>query len=196
MQMIPQILNIPISKTEGDKELKFRKQYLTKNPCYIHRLRIEPSGIVIHSPAVANPSPDWLIKRWDKSSAKACTHALVTRDEVIQLLPWTHRCWGAGKGNKGSANASYIQFDVMEPSGHRYSGSKIIGYKHDEDYFKDVWQNALLLCRKLIDEFEIDKSNIIDHSEAAKLGLASNHADWSHWIKLHGKTMNDFRNEL
>ena len=34
------------------------------------------------------------------------------------------------------------------------------------------------------------------HSEACKLGLASNHADVMHWFPKHGKDMNTFRKDV
>lgn len=84
----------------------------------------------------------------------------------------------------------------MEPSGHTYQGSQIVNYRYDQEYFKAVWDNAVMLTKQLMVEFDIPPEHVIDHSEAATLGLASKHSDWSHWIRLHDKTMDDFRGEL
>lgn len=38
--------------------------------------------------------------------------------------------------------------------------------------------------------------SIICHSEAYKLGIASNNGDVMHWFPKHGKSMDDFRKEV
>jgi hypothetical protein len=45
------------------------------------------------------------------------------------------------------------------------------------------------LCKK----YSIPVSKVLDHSELCDIGLASNHSDITHWLKLYGVTMKDYR---
>lgn len=68
--------------------------------------------------------------------------------------------------------------------------------KTDEEYFNKVFTEAIEYCVYLCKEFGWTEENITSHCEAAKLGYASNHADPEHWMKLFGKNMNWFREEV
>ena len=37
---------------------------------------------------------------------------------------------------------------------------------------------------------------ILGHNEAHIRGMASNHADPEHWMRRHGTSMNDYRNDV
>ena len=64
-------------------------------------------------------------------------------------------------------------------------------------YFESVWNNAVSLCATLCKQYGFDPmKDIICHSEGYKAGIATNHADVTHWFPEHGKTMDDFRAEV
>lgn len=172
-------------------------KHMTGNDCYRAGVKINPSGIMIHSTATPGVmAADWF-NRWNKSYAKgeigiqACAHAFVDDKEVYQYLPWNHRGWHAG----GKANNTHIGIEICEPAGFHYSGLNMIGYdvaKLDA-YFRKAWQNVVELCVLLCGMYNLKAEDIICHSEGYKLGIASNHADVMHWFPKHGKNMNSFR---
>lgn len=69
----------------------------------------------------------------------------------------------------------------------------------NQAYFEDVYKKAVYTCAyvlKKIGQDSIDNYNVCSHSEGYKLKIASNHADVGHWWPKHGKTMNDFRQDV
>ena len=172
------------------------KNYLKTNRCYTNAIKIDVKGIVVHSTGVAQPDVNVFLKSWNSSTVTKCAHAFVTESNVVQTLPWTYKGWHAG----GTANASYIGFEILEPAGHTYSGgATMVNYdvSKNKAYFEAVYQNAVELCAYLCEEYSLDPiKNIICHQEGYKLGIASNHADVLHWFPKHGKTMDDFRTDV
>ena len=66
-----------------------------------------------------------------------------------------------------------------------------------EAYFQAVWSRAVALCAKLCQDYGLDPmTDILCHAEGYRAGIASNHADVEHWFPQHGKTMDDFREEV
>lgn len=128
---------------------------------------------------------------------------------VYQTLPWDMRCWISGKGDCGNANkVGFIGFEICEDD------------LTNEAYFEAVMTAAVNLTAHLcwlmgtkpenVIELEIDGTEddkkascwkipdgdvlaVMDHSELARLGLASGHADITHWLRRYGKRMTDFR---
>jgi N-acetylmuramoyl-L-alanine amidase len=145
---------------------------------------------------VAQPNADVVWKLWNQPNVTKCVHAFVETDRIIQTLPWNHRGWHAG----GSANNSYIGFEICEPAGHKYaSGSTMIGYdvNKNKEYFEKIYNNAVDLCVYLCKEYHINPlTDIICHCEGFKKGIASNHGDVMHWFPKHGKDMDDFRKDV
>ncbi len=172
------------------------KKYITNNPCYQQAKTIVPKGIIVHSMGVPQPDEDVIFNNFNKSTAKSAVHAIVGKNKVYQIMPWTYRPWGCGSGEKGSGNDSYIQFEICEPSGFKYgSGSHMIGYdaKKQQSYFDCVWENAINLAVYLCEEYKLSPNSIICHSEAFLKGIASNHGDVMHWFPKHERNMDDFR---
>lgn len=69
----------------------------------------------------------------------------------------------------------------------------------NQEYFEDVYKKAVFYCANVLKEFNIEKADsnsVISHAEAYKKGIGSNHADVGHWWPKHGKTMDDFRNDV
>ena len=73
-------------------------QLVTNSDCYRAGKTIRPTGIMVHSTGVAQPDPRVFIKSWNQPGKDACVHAVVSRDKVIQTLPWTMR----GKGRRAA----------------------------------------------------------------------------------------------
>ena len=63
-------------------------------------------------------------------------------------------------------------------------------------YFNNVYNKAVYLFAEMIKQTGGSYKDIVCHSEGYKQGIASNHADVMHWFPQHGKTMDDFRNDV
>lgn len=75
---------------------------------------------------------------------------------------------------------SYMEYDVVGAT----------------DFFNAAYNNAVTLFGFLCNYLGAKPSEIICHSEGYTKGLASNHADVTHWFPLHGKSMDDFRSDV
>ena len=183
--------------------MNLRKLLLTENNCCIARIKITPTGIMVHSTGVNNPSlkryvgpDDGIIgintnnNHWNQpkpDGREVCVHAFIGKlaDGTIatyQTLPWDTRGWHAG----GQANNTHIGFEICEDN------------TTDADYFNKVYQEAVELCVMLCRTYGIapEKPALICHSEGNALGIASAHSDVMHWFPKHGKSMDDFRADV
>lgn len=181
--------------------MNLHKQLLTKNECYLADRWIIPKGIMVHSTGANNPNlrryvgpDDGLLglntngNHWNQyrpGGRQVCVHAFIgkLKDGTIatyQTLPWTMRGWHGG----GSSNNTHIGFEICEDD------------LTDRDYFNKVYQEAVELCVYLCKLYNLTEKNIICHSEGYKKGIASNHSDVMHWFPKHGKTMDDFREDV
>lgn len=180
-------------------ELNLTQQFLTENDCYKIGRTIKPKGVMVHSTGVAQPDPQVFVRRWNKPDVEKCVHAFVSRERVIQTLPWTMRGWHAGTGATGrSANNTHVSFECCEPAGHTYQGGTMIGYdvEANQSYFDGIYQNAVHLTAMLCGKFSLDPlapGVVICHAEGYGLGVASNHGDVLQWWPKHGVTMDRFR---
>ena len=183
------------------RELTIYKRLFYNSDCYKAGTRIFPGGVQVHSTGANNP----YLKRYvqpddgrlgtnpngndhNQPGGNVCASAYIGKLEdgtvaVYETPPWDYKCWLSGSGSKGNANnLRYIGFEVCEDN------------LHDREYFDDaVMDKAVLLTAYLCQEFNIGLENIHDHSELHDMGLASNHADISHWLKNFGLNMDDFR---
>lgn len=182
--------------------LEINKCFLVKNDCYKQGKSIKPSGIVVHSTGAKNPyikryvQPDDGVlgtnqykNDWNRGGISKCVHAFIGLDKngkvrIYQTLPWNMRCWGCGKGKKGSYNDSYIQFEICEDA------------LTDPKYFNEVFNAAIELCAYLCREYNIPVENVVSHHEAHKRGYASNHGDCDHWLRKFGRNMDWFREQV
>lgn len=181
------------------------KNLLTKNDCYTTGKKITPKGVMVHSTGANNPN----IKRyvqpnvsgigtnrnnndWNRPGVAKCVHAFIGKLEngsiaTVQTLPWDHRGWHAGKGSKGSANDTHISFEICEDG------------LTDKTYFNKVYKEAVELTVYLCKMYKLDPMKdgvVICHNEGYKRGIASGHADVTHWFPKHGKSMDDFRSDV
>lgn len=185
--------------------MNLRTLICTESDCYKAGKKITPVGIVVHSTGANNPAlkryvnpDDGLLgenkynNHWNVPGKDVCPHAAIGKladgsVATYQLLPWDHRSWTAGKGKNGSANATHIQFEICEDD------------LESREYFEAVYREALEFCAYLCRMLEINPLKdgaVIDHKEAAALGIASNHGDIAHWWPKFGKSMETFREEL
>ncbi len=164
------------------------QSYLTQNDCYKSNKPLLPIGIMVHSTATPGAMAKNFLKSWNvakPNNKQVCVHAFIDNTGIYQTLPWQIRAWHCGSGSKGSGNNTHIGFEICEPKDLL-----------DGIYFESIWKQSTKLCTDLCKQFNISPDNIICHSEAYKLGIASNHADVMHWFPRHNKTMEDFRNEV
>ena len=177
------------------------KCILTHNDCYKAGRTITPKGVMVHSTGANNPNlrryvqPDDGVlganqsnNHWNKSGVQKCVHAFIGRTAdgtvaVYQTLPWNHRGWHCGS----KANNTHISFEICEDG------------LEDDGYFRQVYQAAAELTAYLCRKYKLDPladGVVIDHHEGYLRGIASGHADVSHWFPRHGKSMDDFRAEV
>lgn len=185
--------------------MNLKKLILTENECYKVGTKIKPCGVMVHSTAANNP---WLKRyvgpddgllgvnvnnnHWNTfrpGGRQVCVHAFIgkLKDGSIatyQTLPFDMKGWHAG----GSANTKgYIGFEICEDG------------LTDSNYFNSVYKEAAEFTAYLCKQYNLDPLKdgvVICHQEGYKRGIASNHADVLHWFPKHGKTMDDFRNDV
>lgn len=178
-------------------------QLATNNECYIKNsgTKWTPTGIMVHSTGANNPNlkryvgpDDGLLgvntnnNTWNNyrpGGQQICCHAFIgkLKDGSIatyQILPWTCKGWNNG----GSSNNTHIAFEICEDG------------LTDKTYFEKVYKEAVELTAYLCKMFNISVSNVIDHSEGYKKGIASNHGDVAHWFPKFGKSMDTFRADV
>ena len=174
---------------------------LTGNDCYQADRWITPAGVMVHSTGANNPNlrryvqpDDGLLganpngNDWNRSGTGACVHAFIGKlaDGTIatyQTLPWTMRGWHCGD----EGNNTHISFEICEDG------------LEDEDYFRAVYREAVELTAYLCKEYGLDPLEdgvVICHQEGYRRGIASNHGDVLHWFPRHGKSMDDFRQDV
>lgn len=186
--------------TVGNNSLNITKKLMTNNDCYNTEDDYTIKGIVVHSTATPGVKAAEWYPMWNLSYEKGqtdrevCVHAFLDDEGVYQYLPYELVGWHVG----GAANRSHIGFEICEPSGFYYYNNVISGYNvsAQQKYFDKIWKNATTYCAYLCNEYNLSVDNVISHKEANDLGLGTAHGDPDHWFKLHGKTMNDFRNSV
>ena len=192
------------------------KSYLTNNPCYNIKRMIKVQGLMLHSIGCPQPNAQVLIKNWNNESYdRACVHGFIDNTGCYITLPcmeetatskpsYAHRGWHAGKGSKGSANNSYLGFEMTEPSCIKYVGGATFtcsDVPKAQAFVKKNLENAVELFARLCIYHNLDplgKDVIICHAEGYKLGLASNHGDVLHLFNQLNMnyTMDNFRQDV
>lgn len=177
------------------------KRYFYQSDCYTSGTVITPTGIQVHSTGANNPNLKRYVQPDDgrigvntngnhhnRPGGNVCASAYIGKQAdgtvaVYEALPWNYRCWLSGSGPNGNANRlGYIGFEICEDS------------KNNKNYFDDaVMGQAVLLTAYLCQEYGIPVERVHDHHELHNLGLASNHADITHWTSIYGLKMTDFR---
>lgn len=174
---------------------------LTQNDCYRRGAKITPKGIMIHSTGANNPNlcryvgPDdgnlgvnRYGNHWNQSGLDVCVHGFIGKADDghidgYQTLPYNYRAWHCG----GSGNDTHLSFEICEDG------------LTNADYFRCTRDYAINLCADLCIQFGFDPMEngvLIDHSEGARMGIASNHGDISHWWNRFGYSMDNFRRDV
>lgn len=176
---------------------------LTKNPCYTAGRKITVKGLMLHSVGCPQPSASVFIKNWNSTSYdRACVHGFIDANDgtVYQTLPWDHRGWHAG----GAANNTHIGVEMCEPACIKYTGGATFTCSNTDEAracAQRTYNSAVELFAMLCERFNLDPLGdgvIISHSEGAKRGVASSHADPDHlWRQLGmSLTMDTFRKDV
>ena len=196
--------------------------FMRQSTCYKGTTIMDVKGILIHSTGANNPNlkryvqpDDDAIDRikliemlgknqngndWNHITMQAGVNAWIGKlangtITTVQTMPWAYRPWGCGKGKKGTCNDGWIQFEICESD------------LNDKTYFKQIYQETIELVAYLCRQYRLNplgttKLNgvtvpvILCHKDSYDLGLGSGHSDILHWFPLHGKTMNDIRNDV
>ena len=186
------------------RPLTIYRRYFYQSDCYNAGTKITPAGVQVHSTGANNPylrryvqPDDGRIGRnpngndHNHPGGNVCASAYIGKQAdgtpaVYQALPWNMRCWLSGSGPNGNANRlGYIGFEVCEDD------------LRDRSYFETaVMGLGVLLTAYLCQEYGIPPGNVLDHHELHSMGLASNHADITHWLDHYGLDMNNFRDQV
>lgn len=187
--------------------MKFVQSILTKNPCYTAGRKITVKGLMLHSVGCPQPKASVFINSWNNPSYdSACVHGFIDGNDgtVYQTLPWNHRGWHCGSGNKGSGNNTHIGVEMCEPACIRYtSGSNFTcsDLAEARTVAKRTYEAAVELFAMLCKQYNLNPiadGVIISHREGHSRGIASNHGDPEHlWKGLGlGYTMDGFRKDV
>lgn len=187
--------------------MRLIEKLLTKNPCYSAGKKIEVKGLMLHSVGCSQPDAMVFVNNWDSPDYdRACVHAFIDGNSgmVYQTLPWEHRGWHCGKGNKGSCNNTHIGVEMCEPACIEYTaGSSFICYDREaaRSIVKRTYEAAVELFAFLCGEYGLDPLEdgvILGHNEGHVRGIASNHGDPEHmWKGLSMEyTMDGFRRDV
>lgn len=174
---------------------------LTKNRCYLADRKITVKGLMLHSVGCPQPNAAVFLRNWNSASVGACVHAFIDGNTgtVYQTLPWDHRGWHAGD----DANNTHIGVEMCEPDTIRYTSGanweETGDGKNTAAVVDRTYKAAVELFAMLCKKFDLDPEAdgvIISHSEGAKRGIASGHADVEHIWDKFGYTMNGFRKDV
>lgn len=184
------------------RHLTVYRRLFYDSDCYKNGVKQKPAGVQVHSTGAVNsylkryvqPDDGRLGKNQygnshNRPGGNVCASAYIGKLQdgtvaVYQALPFDQRCWLSGSGPNGNANRKgYLGFEVCEDN------------LTDEKYFLDaVMEKAVLLTAYWCQEYGIDPDAAVrDHHELHSMGLASNHADITKWLRKFGRTMNDYR---
>lgn len=182
--------------SSGDVSLTITSHMMTNNDAYNMADDYEEyDGILIHSTALPGVFADEWYYAWNKPDIDPASHAFVDDEEAYLLLPLEQTAWHAGKG----ANHTYLDVEMCEPEGFTYNEyNEIEDYDVEEqqEYFDGVWNKTALYTAYICQKYGFTTDQIYSHREAFLAGFGSDHADPDHWIILHDKTMDDFREDV
>lgn len=153
------------------KEYPIYQDHFTKSDCYKSTKVCSKIGIQVHSVGSKGTRKDRWKRSWNAPDRNVCAGYLIDMDGIWEILPEGKRCWLSGSGNNGNANNTHLGFEICEP----------LTRESTPDVMDDIYGKVLYLCTYLCKKFGISPTNVHDHAELHKMGLASNHADVGHW---------------
>ena len=184
--------------------MKLVESIMTRNPCYTAGRKITVKGLMLHSVGCPQPKASAFINSWNSPShGSSCVHGFIDGNDgtVYQTLPWNHRGWHCGSGNKGSGNNTHIGVELCEPACIKYTAGSNFTCSNltearavAERTYKAAVELFAYLCKKYSLNPLAD-GVVISHKEGHRRGIASNHGDPEHlWAQLGmGYTMDSFR---
>ena len=184
--------------------MKLVESIMTRNPCYTAGRKITVKGLMLHSVGCPQPKASAFISSWNSPAHDtSCVHGFIDGNDgtVYQTLPWNHRGWHCGSGNKGSGNNTHIGVEMCEPACIRYTaGSNFTcsDMAEAKAVAERTYEAAVEMFAMLCKKYGLDPladGAIISHREGHSRGIASNHGDPEHlWAQLGmGYTMDGFR---
>ena len=184
--------------------MKLVESIMTRNPCCTAGRKITVKGLMLHSVGCPQPKASAFINSWNSPAHdSSCVHGFIDGNDgtVYQTLPWNHRGWHCGSGNKGSGNNTHIGVEMCEPACIKYTaGSNFTcsDMAAAKAVAKRTYETAVELFAMLCEKYSLDPladGVIISHKEGCSRGIASNHGDPEHlWTQLGlGYTMDGFR---
>ena len=184
--------------------MKLVESIMTRNPCCTAGRKITVKGLMLHSVGCPQPKASAFISSWNSPAHDtSCVHGFIDGNDgtVYQTLPWNHRGWHCGSGNKGSGNNTHIGVEMCEPACIRYTaGSNFTcsDMAEAKAVAERTYEAAVELFAMLCKKYGLDPladGAIISHREGHSRGIASNHGDPEHlWAQLGmGYTMDGFR---
>ncbi len=164
-------------------------------------------GLMLHSVGCPQPRASAFVRSWDSPAhGGSCVHGFIDGEDgtVYQTLPWNHRGWHCGSGNRGSGNNTHIGVEMCESACIRYTaGSNFTCLDVDaaRAVAERTYRAAVGLFAMLCGKYGLDPLEdgvVISHREGCARGIASNHGDPEHlWGQLGmGYTMDGFRREV
>lgn len=195
---------------------------LSNSTCYKGTHTMQPVGVLWHStgannntlkryvqPIESDPNYDYLMEvlgdnrynnDYNHITINSGLNAFVGKladgtVAAVQTMPWDYAPWGCGRGNYGSCNDAWIQFEICED------------HLTDEKYFNEAYEEACQLTAYLCAMYGINPQGsvqfngvtvptILCHADSHRLGLGSNHSDIYNWFPKFGKDMNDVRRDV
>lgn len=181
----------------------------------------KPSGLFWHSTGANNPN----LNRWAGTSPKqhdligenvnknsfyystdVCPHYVLAKGtdkklHFAQLLPENICCWCSSEGAASTA----------KKNGFSGNNANFLGYTQieigeddlkDKDYATEVYNAMVWFSTEFFkrhfngDPNAVTTKTLMNHKEAHKLGIASNHEDTDHWLTKFGFTMDTLRAEV
>lgn len=184
--------------------MKLVESIMTRNPCYAAGRKITVKGLMLHSVGCPQPEASAFINSWNSPAHDtSCVHGFIDGNDgtVYQTLPWNHRGWHCGSGNRGSGNNTHIGVEMCEPACIQYTaGSNFTcsDMATAKAVAKRTYEAAVELFAMLCKKYSLNPladGVIISHREGHSRGVASNHGDPEHlWAQLGmGYTMDGFR---
>ena len=184
--------------------MKLAESIMTRNPCYTAGRKITVKGLMLHSVGCPQPKASVFINSWNSPSHdSSCVHGFIDGSDgtVYQTLPWNHRGWHCGSGNKGSGNNTHIGVEMCEPACIKYTAGSNFTCSDTataKAVAKRTYEAAVELFAMLCKKYSLDPladGVVISHREGHSRGIASNHGDPEHlWTQLGmGYTMDSFR---
>lgn len=155
---------IPIREPE-------RKITWKKSPNFSSRRGKKVTTIVLHHTATFNAKGDiaWMCN----PTAKVSAHYVIDLEgNITQLVKNEDKAWHAGVSElDGEKNVNAFSI-----------GIELVGDTGKKPLTEDQWGALIWLVRKLMDQYDIDASRVIDHRYIApgrKVDLDPKHFDWT-----------------